>query len=56
MINTGPMRLVYQGENGEIYTQPWQDLTEAGTLIDPETGDDLEIIGWTTKGDDRVWR
>ena len=40
------MVLVYKSENGEFHTQEWQDLVESGTLIDPETGDDMEIVGW----------
>ena len=50
MINKGPMWLVYSGEhNGvrRVIYQPWNELCESGTLIDPETDDDMEMIGWT---------
>jgi len=48
MINSGNMWLVYVADNGENHFQPWQDLMSAGTLIDPESGDDMEMVGWTT--------
>lgn len=44
---TGPMWLVYADDDGGRHYQPWQDLTEAGTLIN-EFGNDMEMIGWTT--------
>lgn len=47
-ISTSNMWLVYADSEGEHHHQPWQDLDESGTLIDPETGDDMETIGWTT--------
>ncbi|MCK0441264.1 hypothetical protein MUG78_17840 [Gordonia alkaliphila] len=43
------MWLVYVDEGGGHHYQPWGDLTEAGTLIDPENGDDMDLIGWTTE-------
>jgi hypothetical protein len=44
------MWLVYADTEGGKHYQPWQDLEESGTLIDPETGEDMEMIGWTTNG------
>lgn len=44
---TVDMWLVYLSDSNKEYLQPWQDLVSAGTLIDPDTGDDMEIIGWT---------
>lgn len=38
--------IVYEDENGEQYTQPLTDIVESGTLTDPSTGEDLEIVGW----------
>lgn len=38
--------LVYQDEEGNLYEQPAGNLTEVGGLIDPETGEDLELIGY----------
>lgn len=38
--------LVYRGKNGTEYEQPLADIQEVGTLIDPDDGDDLELIGW----------
>lgn len=48
MVETRGMWLVYVDFNGNRHYQPWQDLTSAGTLIDPESGDDMEVVGWTT--------
>lgn len=48
MANTEDMWLVYRSESGDSYFQPWQDLTTAGTLIDPDSGEDMELVGWTT--------
>ena len=47
-IKYGPMYLVYVDEEGIAHYQPWQDLMESGTLIDPETGDDMTLEGWST--------
>ncbi|KMV19645.1 hypothetical protein ACT17_06295 [Mycolicibacterium conceptionense] len=51
-INTSEMWLVYQSDNGKYYAQPWGDVATAGGLIDPDTGDDMEVIGWTTNAAD----
>ena len=47
-VSTASMWLVYVDDNGGQHHQPWQDLVEAGTLIDPDTGDDMTVVGWTT--------
>ncbi|QBP33369.1 hypothetical protein SEA_BRUTONGASTER_155 [Gordonia phage BrutonGaster] len=49
-MRTDGMWLVYVDAAGNEHAQPWGDLTTAGTLIDPETGDDMEIVGWMTEG------
>lgn len=46
MHNTSTMHLIYQNPKGQEFSQHWRDLTEMGTLVDPETGDDLELVGW----------
>lgn len=46
-IHEGGIFLVYENENGERFFQSIFDLNEAGTLIDPETGDDMYVIGWS---------
>ena len=38
--------LIYTAPDGEVFEQPLSDITTSGTLIDPETGDDLELTGW----------
>jgi hypothetical protein len=47
---TDEMYLVYQDEENNRHYQHWADLQESGTLIDPETGDDMELVGWTIPG------
>lgn len=44
---SGDKYLVYIDADGGNHYQPVWDVTEAGTLIDPETGDDMEMIGWS---------
>lgn len=36
--------LVYRDSTGEEHTQPLADITEVGTLIDPHTGDDMDLV------------
>lgn len=45
-----PMYLVYQDEYGEPHYQLVDEVDQSGTLIDPETGDDMEVVGWSRKG------
>lgn len=46
---TSDMWLVYvSDDNQQRYFQPWQDLVSFGTLIDPDTGNDMDLLGWTT--------
>lgn len=53
IVNEGPMWLVYVREDGQNEYQPWTDVVEVGTLIDPETGQDMQMVGWTT--DNPAW-
>lgn len=47
-MNNTPMWLVYREEStGKLHYQHWRDVPEVGTLIDPDTGDDLQLVGWT---------
>lgn len=48
MYTTTEMYLVYRDEQGRFYCQQWEDISVAGTLIDPDSGDDMELVGWTT--------
>lgn len=41
------MHIVYTDEQKHLYEQPLSDLPDSGTLIDPDTGNDMEIIGYT---------
>lgn len=41
------MWLVYKDDDGVLHYQHWNDIGEVGTLIDPDSGDDMAIIGWT---------
>ena len=47
-INTTDMFLIYKADNGEHYYQHWMDVVNDGTLIDPETGEDMKVVGWTS--------
>lgn len=47
--STNRMHLVYRGDDGTYYYQPWQDVAEVGGLVDPETDEDMDLVGWTTK-------
>lgn len=46
MIRTENMYIVYEDYKGEHHYQPYEDLTDSGTLIDDQ-GDDMTIIGWS---------
>lgn len=45
--NLDSMRIVYTDEQKRLYEQPLSDLPDSGTLIDPDTGDDMPIVGYT---------
>lgn len=47
--STNRMHLVYRGDDGTYYYQPWQDVAEVGAWVDPETDEDMDLVGWTTK-------
>ena len=49
-MQTEDMWLVYQDKSGNLYYQHWSEVVEVGGLIDPETDEDMEIVGWTTHG------
>lgn len=38
------VRLVYLDNSGNVHTQYVSDLVSQGTLVDPETGDDMNIV------------
>ena len=40
------MHIVYTDDKKCLYEQPLSDLPDVGTLIDPDSGDDMEIIGY----------
>lgn len=44
--NLSSMHIVYTDKQKRLYDQPLSDLPDVGTLIDPDTGDDMEIIGY----------
>jgi hypothetical protein len=52
IINFKPIEgltLVYKGESGDLHYQPATDLPEAGTLVDPDTDEDMELVGFILK-------
>ena len=40
------MIIVYTDDKGCLYDQPLSDLPDVGTLIDPDSGDDMAIVGY----------
>lgn len=44
--NLDSMLIVYTDEQKRLYDQPLSDLPDSGTLIDPDTGDDMPIVGY----------
>lgn len=44
------LTLVYRGSDGILYTQPGEDIVSSGTLIDPDTDEDMELIGFDIEG------
>ena len=48
MNDINSLVLIYQNENGDRFEQCASDLVYSGTLIDPETGDDLDLVGWVS--------
>ena len=53
MVNTEnenknkPVYAVYEDDKGTLHTQPLSDIQDAGILIDEDSGDDLNMIGYT---------
>ena len=41
------LQIIYTDDKGCLYTQPLSDLTEVGTLVDPNEDTDLTIVGYT---------
>lgn len=43
-VNAEKVFVIYGPDSqGEFHEQPLSDIVQSGTLIDPETGDDLEV-------------
>ncbi len=53
ICQTSPMWLVYVDSEGIRRYQPWDDVVYSGTAIDPVTGDDMSIVGWTIESPDK---
>lgn len=43
-FNCEDVFVIYISESGEEFSQPVADIAEVGTLIDPDTGDDMEMV------------
>lgn len=41
------IQIIYTDDKGCLFTQPLSDLTEVGTLVDPDEDTDLTIVGYT---------
>ena len=44
--NLDSMIIVYTDEQKRLYDQPLSDLPDVGILIDPDSGDDMAIVGY----------
>lgn len=44
--NLDSVHIVYTDDKGCLYDQPLSDLPDVGTLIDPDSGDDMAIVGY----------
>ena len=44
-ISPDTIFLIYRDSNDEEHSQPVNNLNESGTLVNPETGDDMVIVG-----------
>lgn len=51
-VRTDDMELVYRDAEGSEHRQAWQNISEVGTLIDSETGNDMELDGWAQSDTD----
>ena len=40
------LHIIYTDEQKRLYEQPLSDLPDSGTLTDPDTGDDMPIVGY----------
>ena len=40
------MHIVYISDKKCLYEQPLSDLHDSGTLVDPDTDNDMEIVGY----------
>lgn len=45
LIGNERLTLVYLDGAGEEHEQPLEDLSQSGTLVDPESGEDMALIG-----------
>lgn len=41
------LQIIYTDDKGCLYTQPLSDLSDVGTLVDPDEDTDLTIVGYT---------
>lgn len=41
------LQIIYTDDKGCLYTQPLSDLSDVGTLVDPNEDTDLTIVGYT---------
>lgn len=48
-VFTSDMLLVYVDQRDKLYFQTWSELECQGSLIDPDTGDDMDVVGWTER-------
>lgn len=44
-LSPDTITLIYQDAEGNLHEQPLLDINEAGTLVDPENGEAMHVIG-----------
>lgn len=47
MIVQNDMWLAFEDKSGRVHKLHWIDLPGTGVPIDPDTGNDMVLVGWT---------
>lgn len=48
-VQTDDLHLVYEDEQGKRHYQHYRDAVDMAGLIDPDTGEEFRVLGWTTE-------
>lgn len=47
-FNNHDMFLVYKSQDGSFTYMHFKDVDDMGAPIEPDNGDDMKLVGWTT--------